>query len=255
MARVYLKDECVAAINNAVKYLNIAKQELAQAEAKIESMLVAGEQPSDVEAYGTVRYKLAGLQLNQAITEIQNLNIDATNGLTFPSVVDLRSAQNAGGTANAQISYATVGNMDNSIDAAITDALGNRLTIIAKPKTRQGDIPNPFASIADGEKVRITKISADTTKSAVNGSLLGFEAVVATNADRALNADAAYPAVPADEGMTDIAWLTGYYYIRLDMNLKTVFDGTLSPTGAIDATEFGYLDPICTTIQMRQVSV
>lgn len=255
MARVYLKDECVAAINNAVKYLNIAKQELAQAEAKIESMLVAGEQPSDVEAYGTTRYKLAGLQLNQAITEIQNLNIDASNGLTFPSVVDLRSAQNTGATASAQISYATVGNLDDDVDAAITDNLGNRLTIIAKPKTRQGDIPNPFASIVDAEKVRITKISADTTKLGVNGNLLGFEGVVATNADRLMNADAAYPAAPADEGMTDIAWLTGYYYLRLDINLKTVFDGTLSGTGALDVTEFGYLDPICEVLQLRQVSV
>ena len=254
MARVYLKDECVDVINNAIKYLNIAKQELSQAEAKIESMLAAGEMPSDIETYGTTRYKLAGLQLNQAITEIQNLEIHATNGLTFPSVVDLRSAQNAGGTASAQISYATVGSMNNDVDAAITDALGNRLTIIAKPKTRQADIPNPFASIVDGEKVRVTKISADTTKLGVNGNLLGYEAVVATNADRALNADPAYPAVLGDEGMTDIPWLLGYYYLRLDINLKNVFDGTLSATGALDATEFGYFDAVCRVIQLRQVS-
>jgi hypothetical protein len=221
-------------------------------------MLVAGEQTSDVEAYGTERYQLAGLQLLQAIAEIENLNIDATGGLTFPSVIDKRSAENAGATAKANISYFTIGNMDDNasatpVDASFNTTDGNRLTFVAKPKWNGATIPNPFGSATVGDTFRIIKTDADTTKTAIGGSFLGLELAI-TDKD-VMTSDADEPVDMTDEPPTDIPWRAGYYWMRTNLNMNKIYNSITSVSGAISAGDVTAMDLESEVLQMRQVGV
>lgn len=251
MARVYLNDEIQSAGRPAIRLIETALRDIAQAENKIENMLEAGATPADIEAYGTTRYKLAGLMINQAISELENLNIDPTDGLKFPSVVDLRSPRD--------LTYATIGNIDDSADANFTDGAGNRLTIIGKPQHRNiviADIAVAFDNANAGEFFKITKFEGHTDKTAVGGTVdgtwLGLEGQVLVQGIMA--ADAIFVDI-TDELLEDIPWEDGYPFLRMDINLNKLFTGVDSflNDDATPTPPRSVLDMMCKVLQMREI--
>jgi hypothetical protein len=256
MARVYLNDEIQAAVKSAIRLIEGALRDLSQTETTVENMIENGETPADIEAYGTTRYKLAGLEIIQAITEIENMNIDGTDGLTFPSVVDFRSAQNAAGTAKANISYFTIANMDDAggsaVDPSFNTTDGNRLTFVAKPKWQGQTIPNPFASATVGDTFKIITSDADTTKDSI--AITGFEDYEVTITDKDVMTDDSDGYISIDdEKPGDLTWRAGYYWMRTSLNQNKIDEDVVSITGAISGTEIGQMDLVSESLHMRQV--
>jgi hypothetical protein len=281
MARIYLPEEIKERVRNAIKLAENALKDIDNAETTVEAMLRSNEMPDEISLYGGVRYKLAGLQLLQAIEEIELLNIDPTEGLKFPEIIDLRTAENAAENKKALVSYATVGNMSKEVDphidandenTGIYDSAGNRLTIIAKPVNLSQDRPNPFGVVGSGETYqptfRITKSSTLSSKVAVAGELVGLEGKVLTQTNTQHAPDIYYTNMAtmrneADEpgdltivGMDEVPWRDGDYFLRLDINLKTVFgitDANNINTDPLGAGDPAKLDMACDTLQLRMV--